>query len=558
MKKFVDLFFRITNRLFVFFITALGFLWREKKRFNPAATDGRKLLVVRHGGLGDLLFISPIIAEMKLRYPDLRIDLMTHPGNHAVFQGHPGLGHLIQHRWPDFHRLFGYDYIIFLDGVIELDAEAKTRNIYDLLSEKYFGITLPPERKKPIISLSLSAQHQLLGTLDPLKTPSPKIGLQLCANSPVRTPDIPVWTKVVSRILSHMPDAALFLSTDARHQPVAEQLVALIRKSHPDVSLTLTAAATPTVESLVALVSLMDLVVAPDSSMSHMAAAFDIPALGIYGPFPSALRTKYYRNAIPIDVKADCAPCFTHGHWPCKKAKEQNRINSPCFDSLEEWEIDAALGRLTPLIQGRKALVHGRYRYFRYATPTYRSETSKFRAQILSLIKTRENLDLSELNGVDIGCGGDPLLPESIAIDLPQPYAKCGTSALHLKGNADRLPWLATDSLDYVYSSHLFEDFPEPDNRRVLKEWMRVLKPGGLLILLLPDQPRYLEHCKQANETPNEHHSIPTFGIEYLKKLVEEISSGHSIETVGFWETTEGEYNFLATMRKPPAPGTGT
>ena len=39
-------------------------------------------------------------------------------------------------------------------------------------------------------------------------------------------------------------------------------------------------------------------------------------------------------------------------------------------------------------------------------------------------------------------------------------------------------------SLDFVFSSHVLEHLSEPE--RALKEWQRVLKPGGVLFLYLP------------------------------------------------------------------------
>ena len=46
---------------------------------------------------------------------------------------------------------------------------------------------------------------------------------------------------------------------------------------------------------------------------------------------------------------------------------------------------------------------------------------------------------------------------------------------------------LETDSLDYVVGIHALQDVPYPDLVPVLSELRRVLKPGGVLRLSLPD-----------------------------------------------------------------------
>src|SRR3972149_2826407 len=88
--------------------------------------------------------------------------------------------------------------------------------------------------------------------------------------------------------------------------------------------------------------------------------------------------------------------------------------------------------------------------------------------------------------GLDIGYGGDPIVPSAITVDLPKPYAKVGECPLNLGGDAGNLRWFRDTVLDYVYSSHLLEDFPAYKTEAVLREWMRVLKPRGNLILYLP------------------------------------------------------------------------
>ena len=59
---------------------------------------------------------------------------------------------------------------------------------------------------------------------------------------------------------------------------------------------------------------------------------------------------------------------------------------------------------------------------------------------------------------------------------------------IHLRGHADSLPF-ETGTLDFVYSSHLLEDYLNWDP--VLYEWARVIKPGGHLIILVPDKDRW-------------------------------------------------------------------
>lgn len=550
MEKLIRLFFRITNRLFVFFMAFVGHIWRDKKRLNLNDTDQRRLLVIRHGGFGDLLFISAVLTGLKQRHPGLTIHLMTHPTYHAAFRSHTAIDQVLEHRWPSALAIFSYDYIAFLDGVVEGDSEAETTNIYDLLANKYFGIDLEPTEKKPRLSLELGRRQRLQTVVPYLQNQEIlHVGLQLKANSPVRTPDFDVWLRITKTIAKANENLAIYIIAEPEQRQTAESLASEIRNNCNFFSVIQTSDYTPDITGLIALVSLMDAIIAPDSSVTHIAAAFDIPTLGIYGPFPSDLRTRHYRNTVSIDAKSQCAPCFTHGHWPCRKAKASGRINSPCFDELTTAQISESVEKLLTLIRspGARRVSHAQYRCTMVAA---KSETSKFRARILSEVEAIAGRPLETMNGIEIGCGGDAIVPEAIGIDLDFPYTRCGLSPIQFKGNGATLPWFKDYSLDYVYSSHLFEDFDQPENKDVLQEWMRVLKPQGLLILLLPDQQRYLRACARKGELPNEHHRIAMFGPEYLESLVNMDKRYTLIRIVHFWERDPEEYNFLAIIRK--------
>lgn len=94
-------------------------------------------------------------------------------------------------------------------------------------------------------------------------------------------------------------------------------------------------------------------------------------------------------------------------------------------------------------------------------------------------------------NGVEIGSGGWPMVPHAIQVELShKTYAKYNS------GNVPEIPvqWHSDDmslpfkdsTMDWVSSSHLIEDFA--DWNPLLREWVRILKPGGHLVILVPDK----------------------------------------------------------------------
>jgi predicted SAM-dependent methyltransferase len=51
----------------------------------------------------------------------------------------------------------------------------------------------------------------------------------------------------------------------------------------------------------------------------------------------------------------------------------------------------------------------------------------------------------------------------------------------------DNLSFIQSDSVEVIYNCHVLEHFKRRDVARVLREWLRVLAPGGLLRTSVPD-----------------------------------------------------------------------
>ena len=80
---------------------------------------------------------------------------------------------------------------------------------------------------------------------------------------------------------------------------------------------------------------------------------------------------------------------------------------------------------------------------------------------------------------LNIGCGKRNFGKEWIHID--------GSDYEHIKyHNITKLEF-EDNTVDLIYASHVFEYFDREEANNVLEEWKRVLKPGGILRLAVPD-----------------------------------------------------------------------
>lgn len=108
--------------------------------------------------------------------------------------------------------------------------------------------------------------------------------------------------------------------------------------------------------------------------------------------------------------------------------------------------------------------------------------------------KARELIDPKYLQGkiLDIGCGEHPITPDAIGVDgreLPQVKIRLQ--------DQDEIYCLSSlypelREADCIYSSHCVEHLR--DTYGALMDWTNLLKPGGYLILYLPDGHLYNNH----------------------------------------------------------------
>jgi ubiquinone/menaquinone biosynthesis C-methylase UbiE len=168
----------------------------------------------------------------------------------------------------------------------------------------------------------------------------------------------------------------------------------------------------------------------------------------------------------------------------------------------------------------------------------YPSETSKVRHLVIHYCQG---------NGCDIGFGGDKIKKEHcVGIDYAQPYAYTGKEKVDIACDVmnEKIP-VADNTYDYVYTSHLIEDFT--DTTQALEEFIRILKSGGNLILVFPDQQVYEAYCKKTGQTLNTHHIHKNMGLDFMLNRLNEIPY-IKYENI-FTSNCEIDYNVVMVLK---------
>lgn len=173
--------------------------------------------------------------------------------------------------------------------------------------------------------------------------------------------------------------------------------------------------------------------------------------------------------------------------------------------------------------------------------------------------------------GLDLGCGAYKTFPHFIGVDSRKDTMLFGHQMdpdVVVETAAD-LRIFASSSLDFVFSSHLLEHFPlqkqdpatwaNPVSRayaerqkvetytagEALKEWMRVIKVDGYLVLYVPDEDSYPK-VGEPGANPDHCFNINHDVVVDLMK-----SSGYAWDLVDFQKRRDGvEYSLFFVFQK--------
>jgi len=194
-----------------------------------------------------------------------------------------------------------------------------------------------------------------------------------------------------------------------------------------------------------------------------------------------AMATKIYASHIGFIDNKGFADGFTSYHTYSKERVTQGK-DQPYADIDTKTNIPVKIN--TP----RDASEHAkRMEYWEY-WGVDRSKVDKQVADMNILVEFAE-----KGRGIEVGCGRSKVHENAIGVDV-FPF-----KAASILADAQDL-WMFKDGeLDFVVSCHSLEHFP--DTKRTLRERKRVLKPGGVIAVVVPDgekRPESIRGCHKV------------------------------------------------------------
>lgn len=263
--------------------------------FDPKRNwDGRKILLIRPGGFGDLLFLTPIIRELHRRWPGVEVDVACSRLFAEILRG-CGVDSVVAYpvAWP--RAKHEYDAIVGFEDLVEKKPRAHEVHIVDLFAER---LGLAGAFDKSTV-YAVNQEEQMWAVANHRKREWKRLGVQVRASALLRTyPTQQLWlaTRELHRLGWEIYLFGRIGDVQAGAQP---RLVNVCREDLP-------------IRRSCALLASCDVFLGPDSALTHVAGALGVPTVALYGPFLASLRTAYQPSIQAIQASGRCAPCFWH------------------------------------------------------------------------------------------------------------------------------------------------------------------------------------------------------------------------------------------------------
>jgi len=291
-----------------------------------------KILVIQLGRIGDMILATPMFSAIKTKFPLCELHVLTSRHNHSILKDNPNVDSIrVYEKSPDkfiksiykINRQH-YDYLIdpkdhfsmesniiaFWSGAkFKIGLNQNNHNNYNvsishqeeskglhytqrcLKSLAYFGIVVPQIPPRPELFLNTETEKNIN---EILIGKSHYILINISASSPNKMWQNEKWKEFINKI--SYTNEKLYIINPASHENEIDEI---LKKCTNVISIK-----SGNIMAAFSIISRAKLLITPDTSLVHVAAAFNIPVLSLYSGMENFYEKFYPLSDIYKVVKA--------------------------------------------------------------------------------------------------------------------------------------------------------------------------------------------------------------------------------------------------------------
>ncbi len=354
---------KLGDYLFGSFIAMLVKNKSETSQEIPAPI--KNILVIRPGGIGDAIFLVPVLKALKNNNPNLQIDILCEKRNIEVFNSQEGLlNHIYCYDdFNSFQKLFKEKYDIIFDT--EQWHYLSALVSYLLTSRLTVGFGSRPLRKKLFsraieyyeeayelenfedLFISVFGDHILVPNIQNsfvvteeemseagTKLPGRAVALFLGASIPAKRLSFLQHVTLINTLFSKRPEDFIILLGGS---DVIEESIKI--ENHFNNPKILNYVGQTSLKQTAVLIKFCELLIGPDSGVTHLAEAVGTPVIAIFGPSdPNKWGPRGAHDKI-LSLEGKCSTISLYSYTlPCRHG----------FKTLHDLDINKIINLLTP------------------------------------------------------------------------------------------------------------------------------------------------------------------------------------------------------------------
>lgn len=313
-------------------------------RFLRKLRQKRKLktvLIFATGGIGDSMWAMPFARFLKEKYPQIAIVIVTEKKNAGVWRNVPYISATVENAFWNVNGILRNADEAFDFGGIATVLKEEMRLDPIEATFKLAEYPLPKEKEKcrPMLVVTIDEGKRTEAMLkdkgiDIKKDKIISLGVEASTSNRSWPFD---YTKELSRVLIEQGFKVIWLGKSIEQSELYQNeetkkigVVNLIHETN--------------IRQAMAVISLSDVFVGPNSGLMVIATSLNIPTIGLFGAFNPKLRAKFYERFSYIWGKASCSPCGEHwtecrkGHpAPCMKMIFPEQVYNEIKNMLRQY-----------------------------------------------------------------------------------------------------------------------------------------------------------------------------------------------------------------------------
>lgn len=328
----------------------------------------KKILIVRLSSLGDILLTSPLLREIKNRFPDCKIDFVIKKEFVQAIEFNPNLNNILLYEANNVNSLKKKFNSANYDHILDLQNNFRSRQLLIGMKSQVYRFKKPTFKKFLLVNFKinllkdkLSIAQRYVNTFPLIKStdlqldfhyPKEKVAdadsifprilidkkiIGICPGSKHFTKRYPseLFAKLISELSSL--NYSIFLFGGIDDQKICAELVqaqGMAFNFQNDNDLYLTAA----------MMKKCFAIISNDSALMHLSCALNVPTAAIFGSTVSEF------GFFPLNKKSviienndlNCRPCTHIGRNDCPKKH---------FKCMKDISPDMVISKLQPLMK---------------------------------------------------------------------------------------------------------------------------------------------------------------------------------------------------------------